>query len=357
MTTFADKLYEHGGKPVGIPEIGARSVRNKDIVYFVDANNGSDHSDGESWKTAKATIQAAVTLANSPRHALDNVDIFVANGNYEETVLITRAGTELTDAAMLWQNMGSNCGYIGTLRIIGGGGVVGAGLPKWTCGTTALDPPLYIGRPNVEIHGFNIQNNETGGVAAGLWSLTTESGGHPQIGMPCIHVQDQYNYNHDGVGGGALLNGAGNNVLIKNCRINSGGVLHSGGKWVNVEDCLIEYGTHGVAMIANSKGKASESHVNRTQFSQLTYDITHGEAICCWVDGCRFSTVSTRHIFPLAAHTASTLCVVMNSCGQTEAIWGTSQAKNNGWEVLNCHTTDTGAVNSADLNAGLHSTA
>ncbi len=349
MTDFGDRVTHMGGVPVGIPEVGPRThLFGQKTNFFVDANNGADTSNGTSWKTARATIQSAVTSANSAKHATDNVDIYVANGNYEEAVQITRAGTGLLEGAMLWQNMGSNCGYIGTLRIIGGAGVVGAGHNKWTCGTTSLEPCLYIGRPNVEIHGFNFQNNETGGVAAGLWSLTTESGGHAQIAMPAIHVQDEYN----GETIGTLLHGAGNNVLIKNCRVNSGGILNSGAKWVNIEDCLLEYGTYGVAMIANSKGRCSESHVNRCMFSQLTYDIIHGYAICCWVNDCRFLTVSTTHLFPLAAHAASTLCVVSNSRGQTEAIWnGSDNAKNNGWIAQLCSMTDQeGTFSTADID-------
>ena len=308
-----------------------------------------------NWASARATIQSAVTSANSDKHRLDNVDIYVANGAYEEAVKITHTALGGTVAqkeeSLVWTNMGLNCASIGTLRIIGGGGVSGAGYNKWTCGLTSLDPPLYIGRPNVEIHGFNIQEDSTEVTTAGLWSTTTESGGHAQISMPAIHVQDQYNI-EAAEPTQVLANGAGNNVLIKNCRINSGGILNSGAKWVNVEDCLLEYGTYGVAMIANSKGRASESHVKRCQFSQLTHDIIHGVAICCWVDECRFSTVSTTHLFPLAAHAASTYCVVSNSRGQTEAIWnGTDNAKNSGWIAQFCSmTNEEGTFSTADID-------
>jgi len=339
MSTFGDQVFQRGGVPVGIPEVGPRSLRNKDIVYFVDANNGSDTNSGESWKSPKLTIQAAVTLANSAKHALDNVDIFVANGNYAEAVTVTRAGTALTSTAMLWENMGSNCGYIGTLRIIGNAGVIGAGHNKWTCGTASFEPCLYIGRPNVEVHGFNFQENSSETTTAGLWSTTTESGGHSQIGMPAIHVQDQYNNT-------TLLNGAGNNVLIKNCRINSGavGVLNSGAKWVHVIDCHIEYCTNGVAMIGNSKGRASESLVKGCAFSANTYDILHGYAVTCWVDNCRFvSELSTYHLYPLAAHAASTYCTMSNCCGETEdKFTGGDAAKNSGWNGMNINIIEKG---------------
>ena len=349
MSTSPDKLYHMGGAPVGCPEVGPRtSVINQKICYFVDANNGSDSSDGFTWASARATIQSAVTSANSNKHRLDNVDIYVANGNYEETVTITHTALGGTVAqkeqSLVWQNMGSNCGYLGTLRIIGGAGVTGAGHNKWTCGVGSVDPCLYIGRPNVEVYGFNFQN-DSGGVAAGSWSLTTESGGHAQEAMPSIHVQDQYNI-EAAEPTQVLSNGAGNNVLIKNCRLNSGGVLNSGAKWVHVEDCMLEYCGYGVGMIANSKGRASESHVTGCKFSQNTYDIEHGYAICCWVEDCRFLTSGAQHLFPLAAHAASTFCVISNSEGSTEAKF--CSAKNSGWIAQNIGAYDgTANVSSA----------
>ena len=322
----------------------------QDYVYkrfYVSQLNGSSGNDGESWEGAVDTIQAAVDLANIPLYATRNVDILVGNGLYEETVEITRAGTELTSTAMLWQNMGSNCGYIGKLRIIGDSGVYGRGYNKWTCGAAAMQPNLYIGRPNVEIHGFNIQEDSSETTTAGLWGLDTtydEMAGHAQISMPAILCEDQYN-------NAALLNGAGNNVLINNCRINSAGILNSGAKWVDVTNCILEYGEYGVAIIANSKGTPSESHVNNCLFSQKTYDIVHGNAITCWVDNVRFASASTTHLFPLAAHAASAYCWISNSIGNTMNIWnGTDNAKNAGWGASNCYCTDEGEFSNAAIN-------
>ena len=303
--------------------------------FYVNANDGSDDDSGESWDGAKATIQAAVDVANALRYATKNVDIYVANGQYEETVEIKWAALGMTSAqntaALLWTNMGLNCGKLGTLRIIGGGGVFGSGHPKWTCGTTATQPNLYVGRPNVEVHGFNIQMNETGGVAAGSWGDGDEMAGHSQHGMPAIVVEDQYNDDD-------LLNGAGNNFLLNNCRVNSGaaGLLNSGAKWVNATNCLFEYCTNGVSIIANSKGRASESLIQNCRFSMNTYDILHGYAVTCWVDRCDFiSNNATAHLFPLAAHAASTYCTMTNCTGDTISKFcggSSTVAKNNGWD-------------------------
>ena len=361
MSIIPDQLFHMGGVPVGAPEVGPRShVVSQTGAYFVDGNSGSDNKySGTDWKAAFATLQGAVDKANSRMHRTDNVDIYVANGQYEETVQIRHSALNLSvaeaKAGLLWTNMGLNCGTIGRLRIIGPGGVFGAGHAKWTCGTTATDPPLYIGRPNVEIHNFNFQMNETGGVAAGSWGDGDEMGGHGEIAMPAIFVEDQYNIDPL-IPSQVLANGAGNNVLINNCRVNSGGagVLNSGAKWVHVTGSMLEYCTHGVAMVGNSKGKASESLVYDSRFSQNYNDICHGVAICCWVDACRFLTVPTGyHIFPLAAHAASTFCVVSNSTGTTEAKWGETLTKNSGWIAQNLTCTDDQHLrNAANLATG-----
>lgn len=309
-------------KPIILPGVFIHQT------FYVDALNGSDRNNGETLSNAKATIQATVNLANAPTYATKNVDILVGNGNYEETVQVRRDGTGLDYEAMLWENMGSNCGYIGNLRILGNAGPHGAGYNKWTCGVGATEPCLYIGRPNVQIHGFNIQN-DSGGVAAGLWGDGDEMFGHPQIAMPSIVAED--NYNNDD-----LLNGAGNNILISNCKLNSGGILNSGAKWVNVDGCHLEYCDYGVAMIGNSKGRASESLVSNSVFSMNTYDIEHGFAVTCWVDRCNFiSNNATAHLFPLAAHAASTYCTMTNCYGDTLSKFcggSATVAKNNGWD-------------------------
>ncbi len=181
----------------------------------------------------------------------------------------------------------------------------------------------------IEIHNFNIQN-DSGGVAAGSWGDGDEMAGHSQIAMPSIVAEDEYNDD-------TLLAGAGNNVLINNCRINSGGILNSGAKWVQVYNCHLEYCDYGVAMIANSKGRASESLVKGCVFSANTIDVQHGYAVTCWVDECRFvSQLSTYHLAPLAAHAASTYCTISNSVGETEdKFTGGDAAKNSGWDGLN----------------------
>lgn len=352
MSIAPDKLYHMGGAPVGIPEVGPRThIVGQKVCYFVDVNNGSANGDGYSWTGALNTIQAAVTLANSNTHRQDNVDIYVANGAYEETVEVKWAALGLTSAqntaALLWTNMGLSCGELGTLRIIAGAGLGAAGHVKWTCGAAAMQPNLYIGRPNVEIHGFNFQENSDATTTAGLWGDSDEMSGHAQIGMPAILVEDEYNDDD-------LVAGAGNNVLIKNCRVNSGavGILNSGAKWVNVTDCHIEYCTNGVAMIANSKGRASESLVKGCTFSMNTYDILHGYAVTCWVDRCNFiSNNATAHLFPLAAHAASTYCTITNCTGDTVSKFcaGGDDAKMAGWDGCNLHC-DVGVGGIADMS-------
>jgi len=332
----------HGPVIGGVIHVDQRVKFTKQLIlpgvfthqyFYVDGNNGSDNNNGETLSNAKASIQAAVNLANAPKYATKNVDIFVGNGNYEETVEITRAGTGLDYTAMLWENMGSNCGKIGTLRIVGPGGWLGTGYAKWTTGAAATQPGLYVGRPNVEVHNFNMQLDSDGTLTKATWGDGDEMAGHAHVGMPFICVEDQFNND-------ALLNGAGNNFLLNNCRVNGGGkangggLLNSGAKWVNVINCIFEYcAGYGIAHIGNSKGTASESHTRGVLFSQNTYDFAHGAAICLWINDCHFATASTKQLLgisPCAGATHSTIrdCTVMNQNGLEHAL-------NSGWDAYN----------------------
>jgi len=53
-------------------------------TLYVDGTNGNDANDGESWKTAKKTIQAAVDVAESWSR------IFVKAGTYPENILVSK---------------------------------------------------------------------------------------------------------------------------------------------------------------------------------------------------------------------------------------------------------------------------
>ena len=254
MTTFGDQVFQYGGVPVSSGEKTPRThLYGQKVVYFVDANNGADTSDGHSWQTARATIQSAVTSANSAKHALDNVDILIANGAYAEEVSITRAGTGLGSSVMMWANQGRTIGGCGTLRLI----CVGSGAYLYGS-ATAETPVVEVGRPNVEIYNFRcIQGNTTVDNAAGSWS-GTESDGHATAGRPVVEFNSEYNASD-------LFNGAANNCVLANCRVNAGGiadmgcVLVNGGNWCDVYDCTLEYGNdYGLGLCGNSRGYGAE---------------------------------------------------------------------------------------------------
>ena len=67
--------FKHGARDIPFG-MGAKSL-------YVDGTNGHDSNDGESWITAKATIQEAVDTADSW------MQIFVKAGTYAESVSIT----------------------------------------------------------------------------------------------------------------------------------------------------------------------------------------------------------------------------------------------------------------------------
>jgi len=77
------QLFHMGGTPVGMDFPGAENF------YYVD-NNGSDNNDGSSWDSAKATIQAAITLSNATIDWSTTPDrynvIYIAPGVYAENL-------------------------------------------------------------------------------------------------------------------------------------------------------------------------------------------------------------------------------------------------------------------------------
>lgn len=90
MTTFADRVYELGGSPVGEP---IRPFLGR--AFYADANNGSNSNDGFTPSSAKATITAGITVQTANSTGLGDV-IYVLPGTYAESI----TGT-LTDVSLI----------------------------------------------------------------------------------------------------------------------------------------------------------------------------------------------------------------------------------------------------------------
>lgn len=88
MTTFADRVYQMGGTPVG----GVDWSLGVENWYYVDVLNGSDSNNGSSWSQAFATIAQAITTSNATinwSYAIGNRKynaILVAPGVYPENL-------------------------------------------------------------------------------------------------------------------------------------------------------------------------------------------------------------------------------------------------------------------------------
>ena len=312
------------------------------LALYVDANNGSDNYSGRNLSKAYATIQKAVGVANSPTYATQNVDIFVYGGLYSENVNFSRAGTELGSDTMLWTAGGTNVGSIGRIRLIAVGYV-------WLGGPVGVaQPTISICRPNVEIHNFStIKCLSTETITKTNWTFA-EGSTSVHMKMPVIGVSDDYN-------GSSLLNGAGNSVLINNCKINggtgAGGILNNGGKWVNVTNCMIEYYTeYGIANVGSSKGTAAEILTRGCDFHQQGASspaLIHGQAVIWWVDACRFwdEAPSGGLLDRQAQNSASSFCWLTNcyahDCDDFQA------TNNAGWDAAQIYT----AINGGPLGS------
>lgn len=351
MSVIPDKLYHMGGVPVdsGGGGLGPRShIPGQKVCYFVDANNGTAAASGEDWANALSTIQAAVVMANAPKHKTDNVDIYIANGQYNEEVSITSAGTAATDAEELWASGGLNIGKWGTLRLIGGGGHLDGGGGTFLYGTAAATTPVIsVGRPNVEIHNFaTIKCNVTTQIEAGGWTDTEGISGSAHICMPAVAFVD--NFNDDN-----LLGGAANNCVIKNCRVNGGGlggcIANVGCNWIYILNCLVEYGTdYGIAIVGSSKGSPCENLVQGCIFHQNTSaDILNGNIIIGWIDRCMFMDENPGggNLVKLGAGAAAQYAWMTNCVFHDEA----DMSGNTGFDFVNCAAaTNVSIINSDD---------
>ena len=96
MSTFPDGLYQYGGQPVGGQWFSPWSK-----VYFVDGIDGSDTHTGLQPNKAKATIAAAVALAEKDDVVyIRPLDYAIGHGieRYSEDVTITATNTGLNYA-------------------------------------------------------------------------------------------------------------------------------------------------------------------------------------------------------------------------------------------------------------------
>jgi len=251
-----------------------------EVEMYVSEHRGNDTWDGLSYERAKATIQAAVVVANSAEYALIDVNIHVEGGYYCEDVWFSRAGTGLDYTAMLWDAGGVNIGQIGTIRLIADSNVFLLG----TASATA--PTISVGRPNVEIYNFATIKGQNG--SAKNWY--GPDGGHvTHFGMPVVYFEDDFNNT-------TLLHGAANNCKVVNCRVNGGGntaggcILNLGSKWIQIYGCKIEYGDdYGYGIGGSDKGNPAECEVVDCTFHQGTdADILHANVIILFVQRCHF---------------------------------------------------------------------
>lgn len=320
---------------------------------YVDANNGTAGAPATSATSAIDTIQGAVDIANLDSTYLTyDTDIFIAGGLYTENVHITKADAVTagaTEAMLLWTAGGTNVGGIGKIRLIATGYVFLIGV------ATVAQPPLYVGRPNVEIHNFStIKCNTTVGsypITKTNWA-DADGGTSVHMQMPCVLVSDDYNMG--AAGGDTLDYGAGNAVKIVNCKINggtgAGGILNNGAKWVEALGCRIEYYTeYGVANVGSSKGTAAENLTRGCDFHQQVSGaaLVHGQAVIWWVDDCRFWDESpTKVLARQAQNSNSSYCWITNSYLHDEDdLEGTN---NSGWDAAGIVTALNGASQGSD---------
>jgi len=137
LTAFPNGIYAN---PIIGPGQGLGSIWGAQ-TYFVDTTNGNDNYPGTDRSLAKATIQAAVTLAR------DNDTIFIAPGVYTENV------TTLDDL------------YSRNVTLVGGDG----NMPGWDEGVRWVPSTTSSPCLNVKASGWRV-------LGINFWPGATSSG-------------------------------------------------------------------------------------------------------------------------------------------------------------------------------------
>ena len=215
-THTTPREWKHGARDIPFG-MGAASL-------YVDGTDGHDSNDGESWKTAKATIQEAIDTADSW------TQIYVAADTYAENVLIP---TTKRDLALIGESRD----------------------------TVIIHPtdgyPLRIQAPNTAVHNCSLFLEE--------------------ITKYCAYVQSDRclldTINVDGVANssGIKFHGSEGTILRRLYAVNSNlirAVDTTGtASHIEISDCIIDIsGSYGIYFDSISKSKIFDNNVNVTGY-------------------------------------------------------------------------------------------
>ena len=207
-----------------------QEVLSAGSVVYVDGTNGADTNDGFSFDSAKATIQAGVTLAGADGIVLVVpkliTDMTGDPSSYSESVIIPATHMGLS--------------IIGMPR-----GRTQGGLPQMKVGTTTTNAILTIRAAGCLIQ--NIGVNGAGATGGGIL-LDDDNSTKTAFGTSIIdcHLKNCKGVDvDDAKEGGAIMWSAEGNawqVLIKRCRFykNTGGIVLLGTSNTRPQDVTIE---------------------------------------------------------------------------------------------------------------------
>lgn len=132
MTTFADRVYQLGGVPVGMDLVSNKlySTKRNGRAWFVDGNYGADGNNGKSWENAFLTMDAAFDhlasgdiiyfVGNIREQLVTPVQVFdvtvVGCGNRPRNADSTPSGGQY--AAATWRAPASPVAAQATVRVI-----------------------------------------------------------------------------------------------------------------------------------------------------------------------------------------------------------------------------------------------
>jgi len=230
--TFAE-LHALGG------DIGAYPPPK--LTYYVDKEGGSDSNTGlGSWRNAKKTYQAGVTIATRADNRYKDVDLIIAPAEYDEQVTVSGVAQGVYQGSTWY-------GYrIGRLRIIH----MGVASILKNSGDDSSHT-LLIQRPKVEIYGGTFRNyTDSGDFSAVCWERMTSLGD--------------------------VIQGAMHGCKVEGRTSAQIGIDIDAAQYVWIHNCWISGFDTGILIAGNSYGGCVENWVKDCRFRGNTNDILMG---------------------------------------------------------------------------------
>jgi hypothetical protein len=281
-----------GGAQFGVDEELVTDVQVADRVYYVDAGSSGDEIDGQSWRTAFATLQNAIDAA----HQAGGGQVWVASGTYYPIESGDRSAS-----FVMREGVGIYGGFSGDERMLGNRDwVMNKTVLSGDIGKRGVDTDnvyhVVLGSIHSILDGFTVRDGYADGVIKDSYGGGMFNWGH-QASAIVRNTIFTSNYARDGGGifnFGDVLAYFKSVTVHGNKALTGGGMTMRFGSSVRVDDSRIadnfaEY----------RGGGAVVNYGSNAEFNNVTFsgNRTNGNGGGVWVDDQASQYGGTRPVF------------------------------------------------------------